>query len=64
MATQAEVDALRDAVARGVVEVRFADGRSVKYASPTEMLKVAAELEGRIQAASFQRTTFTSFARG
>jgi hypothetical protein len=63
MATQADIDALRDAAASGVVEVRHADGRTVKYTSPTEMLKVAADLEGRLTAATFQRTTFTSFVR-
>jgi hypothetical protein len=61
--TQADIDALRATAARGVTEVRNADGQTVKYASPTEMLRVAAEMEGRLQSATFQRTTFTSFAR-
>lgn len=64
MPSQADIDAMRDSAARGVVEVRFADGRTVKYASPDQLLRAAAELEGRVQAATFQRTTFTSFARG
>jgi hypothetical protein len=63
MATQAEIDALRSAAARGVLEVRGSDGRTVKYASPSEMLKVAAEIEGLLTTATFQRTTFTSFVR-
>jgi hypothetical protein len=64
MPTQADIDAMRDTAASGVLEVRFADGRTVKYASPADLLKAAAELEGRLQAATFQRTTFTGFARG
>lgn len=63
MATQADVDALRDRAMQGVLEVRFSDGRTVKYANPAEMLRIAAEMEGRIQGGSFQRTTFTSYVR-
>lgn len=63
MATQAEVDALRAAAARGVTQVRSADGSQVTYASPAEMLQVAAQLETQIGSAAFQRTTFASFAR-
>lgn len=61
--TQADIDALRATAVRGVTEVRSADGQMVRYASPAEMLKIAAEMEGRLNAATFQRTTFTSFAR-
>jgi hypothetical protein len=61
--TQAEIDALRLAAARGVIEVRSANGETVKYASLEEMMRVAAELEGRIASATFQRTTFSGFAR-
>jgi hypothetical protein len=63
MATQAEVDALRTNAARGVLEVRAADGSTVKYASPAEMLRVADALESRIGTVAFNRTTFASFAR-
>lgn len=62
MASQSDIDALRSAAARGVLEVRFADGRSVKYASPSEMLTAAAQLQGAATT-EFQRTTFASFAR-
>lgn len=63
MTTQADVDALRAAAARGVLTVRFADGRQVTYASPTELLTIAAKLEGQIASADFPRTTYTGFAR-
>lgn len=63
MVTQGEIDAMRAAAARGVLQVRFADGRQVTYASPDQLLRAAAELEGRLQAGTFQRTTFSSFAR-
>ena len=46
-----------------MLEVRGSDGRTVKYASPSEMLRIAAELEGLLTTATFQRTTFTSFVR-
>lgn len=62
--TQAEIDALRASALRGVLEVRHADGRQVKYASPAEMMRLADLAEQKLAgAASFQRTTSTSFAR-
>jgi hypothetical protein len=63
MATQSEVDALRSAAARGVQEVRFSDGRTVRYASLTEMLQTAATLEQQISGGEFNRSTTTSFSR-
>lgn len=60
---QADIDAMRAAAAAGVLEVRFSDGRSVKYASPSEILAVAAQLQGVATGGTFDRTTYTSFAR-
>ena len=63
MATQAEIDALRDAAVRGVTEVRHADGRMVKYVSPEDMLRVAGLLEARITTVPMMRTTKPVFER-
>lgn len=62
--TQDQVDALRSAAARGVLEVRQPDGRMVKYDSLSAMLDAADRLEELVSsAAEFPRTTGTSFAR-
>lgn len=63
MATQAQVDALRTAAATGVLEVRFADGRTVKYASPKELLDAAAQMQALIASTDFGRTTLAAFDR-
>jgi hypothetical protein len=63
MATQAEIDALRSAAARGVLEVRHADGRMVKYATPQQLLDAAAQLQVMVSGSDFSRTTTSSFAR-
>lgn len=38
--TTADVDALKDAIATGALEVRYADGRQVKYRSLGEMRQI------------------------
>jgi hypothetical protein len=63
MATQAEVDALRSAAARGILKVRFADGREVTYATPEQMLTTASRLEQQVAGDPFERTTYTDFRR-
>ena len=35
--TQSDIDALKEAIATGASEVRYADGRTVKYRSLAEM---------------------------
>lgn len=39
---QDAIDALEDALSRGVTDVTYSDGRRVSYASPKEMLEALA----------------------
>lgn len=63
MATQADLDALEAALARGESRVRFADGREVTYRSVGELREALAILSVRVTSAPMMRTTTTSFAR-
>lgn len=63
MATQADLDALEAALARGESRVRFADGREVEYRSVAELRSALAALSPRVSSVPFNRTTLTSFAR-
>lgn len=64
MATQADIDALTAAMAANgaVMEVRFSDGRTVKYRSIAEMSQAIAVLRRELTA-PLNRTTLSSFAR-
>jgi hypothetical protein len=60
--TQAEQDALRAAIASGVVSVTYAD-RSVTYNSLSEMRLLLAEMDRQILAApSYRIATFSKGA--
>lgn len=63
MATQADLDALEAALARGESRVRFADGREVTYRSVGDLREALAILSVRVTSAPMMRTTTTSFAR-
>lgn len=63
MATQADLDALEAALARGESRVRFADGREVTYRSVGELSAAIALLTPRVSSVPMMRTTTTSFAR-
>jgi hypothetical protein len=63
MATQADVDALIMAIASNVAEVRFSDGRSVKYRSIGEMRDALGVLRQEMTTVPFNRTTLSSFSR-
>jgi len=63
MTTQADVDALVAAIASNVSEVRFSDGRSVKYRTTSEMREALAILRQEMTTVPFNRTTLTSFSR-
>lgn len=63
MATQADIDALEAALARGEKTVRFADGRSVEYRSPSEIATALAILRPSVTSVPLNRTTFATFAR-
>ena len=63
MATQADVDALVAAIASNVSEVRFSDGRSVKYRSVGEMRDALGVLRQEMTTVPFNRTTLSSFSR-
>lgn len=64
MATQADIDALTAAMAQNgaVLEVRFSDGRTVKYRSIGEMSQAIAVLR-REMTLPMNRTTLSAFAR-
>jgi hypothetical protein len=63
MTTQADVDALITAIASNVAEVRFSDGRSVKYRTVGEMRDALGVLRQEMTTVPFNRTTLTSFSR-
>ena len=63
MATQADVDALVTAIASNVAEVRFSDGRSVKYRTIGEMRDALGVLRQEMTTVPFNRTTLSSFSR-
>jgi len=62
-----DLSALDAAIASGVQEVRFSDGRQVRYASMADLLRarslVAAEANAA-SAAPVNRSTFAEFSRG
>jgi hypothetical protein len=62
-----DLTALDAAIASGVQEVRFSDGRQVRYASMADLLRarslVAAEANANA-AAPVNRTSFAEFSRG
>lgn len=64
MATQADIDALTAAMAQNgsVLEVRFSDGRTVKYRSIGEMSQAIAVLR-REMTTPMNRTTLSAFRR-
>lgn len=57
--TQADIDALKIAIKRGVLSVSFAD-RSVTYNSLKEMRELLAEMERSVTAAPTYRLASTS----
>jgi hypothetical protein len=63
MATQAEIDALRSAAAKGVLQVRLPNGSQVVYATPQQMLDAAAQLQAQLAGSDFDRTTLAGFDR-
>ena len=50
--SQSDLTALRAAYASGTLEVRFADGRSVKYPSGADLLRRIQVVEGELAASS------------
>lgn len=52
MITQADVDKLEAALARGVLTVRQADGTTVTYASTAELLKAIAYAKAQVEAST------------
>ncbi|HRJ61688.1 MAG TPA: hypothetical protein PKZ99_10975 [Azospirillaceae bacterium] len=46
--TQADIDALKEAVASGVLTATYADGRSVTYRSLKEMKETLAMMEAEV----------------
>ncbi len=65
--TSADLVAIETAIARGVMEVRFADGRTVKYPSIADLLKARSAIladQNAGAAAPVDRSTFAVFTRG
>jgi hypothetical protein len=46
--TQDQITAIKNAIALGALEVRYADGRTVKYRSLDEMRSILAEMENAL----------------
>lgn len=63
MATQADIDAIEAALARGEARVRFADGREVQYRSVSDLRAALGVLTSRMTTAPMMRTTTASFRR-
>jgi hypothetical protein len=60
--TLADEDAILQAIARGESEVRFADGRSVKYRGIAELQQALAIARSE-RSIPLNRTTLTSYRR-
>lgn len=58
----ADEEAIRAAIARGESEVRFADGRSVKYRSVAELIEALGAIRAG-QSVPMNRTTLAGFRR-
>lgn len=58
MATQADIDALYAALARTEMEVRFADGRMVKYRTVAEIEQAISAIQRQISTDNYDRTTY------
>jgi hypothetical protein len=63
MPTQADIDAVAAAIARGESEVRFADGRTVKYRSVAELREAYGFLAAQVSSLGIVRTTTTVMMR-
>lgn len=50
--TQSDIDALKSALRSGLLEVRYADGRTVKYRSLSEMRELLGMMQADVAAAS------------
>lgn len=62
--TQADLIAINQAIATGAMEVRFADGRLVKYRSLAEMRSIRDEIASALGLKPEpMRTTYASFCR-
>lgn len=63
MASQDDIDSLNAMIARGITEVRMADGRTVKYRTVSEMIQAVAHLRGEMESATTDdRTVFSEYA--
>ena len=62
--TQTDVDALKAAIATGALEVRYADGRHVRYRSLADMERTLALMQGEVAGtAATPRVTYAAFSR-
>lgn len=46
--SQQQIEALKKAIALGALEVRYADGRTVKYRSLAEMKAILSDMESEL----------------
>ncbi len=60
--TQSDIEALEDAIKKGVLRVRFSD-REVQYQSSSEMLKVLQEMRSAVESQTTTGATGTTYAR-
>lgn len=62
--TQAQLDAIKESYARGVLEARLPDGSTVKYRSLTEMERIISTLEGSITTPTYTNAMYPTHKRG
>jgi hypothetical protein len=62
--TQAQIDALKSAIAQGATSVSF-EGKTVTYRSLSDMIDILRRMEAEVSGAdSLSRTTYAGFSRG
>lgn len=63
--TQADLDKIRACIAAGVLETRFADGRSTKFQSLGELLDAETKIAAAVAASTGRkRRTYPAYRNG
>ena len=62
--SQTDVDALKAAIATGALEVKYADGRQVRYRSLSEMRQILSTMTAEVAGSTTSpRVTYSEFSR-
>lgn len=62
--TTADLDALDEAIATGATEVRFSDGRTVRYRDLSEMMRIRRLMVNELGLPTKPRRVYPVFDRG